>query len=132
MAIFLGSSLRELQIFNPETKCNVSPYLAAIVAAVALALGQPALTAPPVESVGWQPRDIRYPGLIRLHVDATDVDRGIFRVSRTVPVKHSGPLTLLFPKWVPLASRDDRGSAARPLPIAIQGVLMRVGEPRPW
>jgi predicted metalloprotease with PDZ domain len=79
----------------------MSAYLAAILAPIALALGQPALSAPAVESAGWQPRDIRYPGVIRLDVEATDVERGIFRVSQVIPVASAGRLTLLFPKWVP-------------------------------
>lgn len=46
------------------------------------------------------PRDIPYPGAIRLDVDATDVQRGIFRVKESIPVAEAGPLTLLFPKWL--------------------------------
>ncbi|HEX4113833.1 MAG TPA: peptidase M61 [Stellaceae bacterium] len=46
------------------------------------------------------PQDRPYPGTIRLAVDATDTMRGIFRVRETVPVR-SGPLVLLFPKWIP-------------------------------
>src|SRR5215204_3405532 len=38
---------------------------------------------------------------ITLDVDATDVERGIFRVSETIRVARAGRLTLLFPKWVP-------------------------------
>ncbi|HEV2652744.1 MAG TPA: PDZ domain-containing protein [Rhizomicrobium sp.] len=46
------------------------------------------------------PRDIAYPGTIRLSVDATDVTRGVFRVHEIIPV-HAGALTLLYPKWLP-------------------------------
>ena len=46
------------------------------------------------------PRDVAYPGTVRLQVDATDTIRGIFRVKETVPVG-AGPLTLLYPKWLP-------------------------------
>ncbi len=45
------------------------------------------------------PRDIAFPGVITLAVDATDLERRIFRVHETVPVQ--GPITLLFPKWLP-------------------------------
>lgn len=79
----------------------MSSCLATMLAALALGLAQPAMAAPAVESACWQPRDLAYPGQIRLEVDATDVQRGIFRVSQTIPVKRSGRLTLLFPKWVP-------------------------------
>lgn len=47
------------------------------------------------------PEDLPYPGLIRLHVDARDTERGIFRVRETIPVQGAGPLTLLFPEWLP-------------------------------
>jgi predicted metalloprotease with PDZ domain len=39
--------------------------------------------------------------VITLHVDATDVERGIFHVRETIPVEHAGSVTLLFPTWVP-------------------------------
>jgi predicted metalloprotease with PDZ domain len=38
---------------------------------------------------------------IDLHVDATDVRRGIFRIKETVRAFHAGSLTLLFPEWLP-------------------------------
>lgn len=46
-------------------------------------------------------RDIAYPGTIRLAIDATDTQRGIYRVRETIPVAGPGPLTLLFPEWLP-------------------------------
>jgi len=46
------------------------------------------------------PADTPYPGTIALQVDATDLDRRIFRVKETLPVK-PGPLTLLYPRWLP-------------------------------
>jgi predicted metalloprotease with PDZ domain len=46
------------------------------------------------------PNDEPFSGMIRLAVDATDVTRHIFRVTETIPVQ-SGPLTLLYPKWLP-------------------------------
>ena len=45
-------------------------------------------------------RDVAYPGTIRLTVDATDIQQGIFKVRETIPVS-AGPLTLLYPKWLP-------------------------------
>lgn len=47
------------------------------------------------------PRDIAYPGTIRLEVDATDTVQRIYRVKETIPVASSGPMTLLFPAWLP-------------------------------
>ena len=46
------------------------------------------------------PRDIAYPGTIRLHVDASDLAHRIFRVHETIPVS-AGPVTLLYPQWIP-------------------------------
>ena len=47
-----------------------------------------------------QPRDVPYPGTIKLEVDATNLAQRIFRVRQTIPVQ-AGPLTLLYPMWVP-------------------------------
>ena len=47
------------------------------------------------------PQDVAYPGVLQLSVDATDLDRRIFRVQETIPVSASGPFTLLFPRWLP-------------------------------
>jgi predicted metalloprotease with PDZ domain len=62
-----------------------------------LDLPQPARETPPIP----QPRDIVFPGTIRLHVDATDVDRRIFCAREVIPVPQAGPMTLLYPKWLP-------------------------------
>lgn len=47
------------------------------------------------------PQDKPYPGVLKLSVDATDLDRRIFRVRETIPVAGPGPMTLLFPMWLP-------------------------------
>ncbi|MEI6235526.1 MAG: peptidase M61 [Planctomycetota bacterium] len=47
------------------------------------------------------PRDVPFPGTIELRVDATDVQRRIFRVTETIPVAQSGQMTLLYPQWLP-------------------------------
>src|SRR5258706_14334667 len=46
------------------------------------------------------PRDIAYPGTLTLSVDLTDLNRRLFMVRESVPVK-PGPLTLLYPQWLP-------------------------------
>ncbi|WP_026046395.1 M61 family metallopeptidase [Sphingomonas sp. PAMC 26621] len=46
------------------------------------------------------PRDLPYPGSLKIAVDATDVAHGVFRVSETIPVK-AGPIVLLYPQWLP-------------------------------
>jgi predicted metalloprotease with PDZ domain len=57
----------------------------------------PSLSSPPDVVV---PKDVPFGGTIRLGVDATDVTRHIFRVTETIPIQ-SGPMTLLYPKWLP-------------------------------
>lgn len=47
-----------------------------------------------------EPRQSSYPGTIVISVDATDVAKRIFRVREVIPVK-AGPLTLLYPEWIP-------------------------------
>src|SRR6266850_1420289 len=46
------------------------------------------------------PQDILYPGTLTLSVDLTDLDRRLFIVRESVPVK-PGPFTLLYPQWLP-------------------------------
>ncbi|WP_395944041.1 M61 family metallopeptidase [Brevundimonas sp.] len=60
--------------------------------APALPAPQPAIPAP---------RDVAYPGVIQLDVDATNLAQHIFDVTETIPVSQSGPLTLFFPEWLP-------------------------------
>lgn len=57
---------------------------------------QPLPLPPPIEA----PRDVAYPGLLTLAVDATDLDRRVFRAHETIPVK-PGPMTLLYAQWPP-------------------------------
>jgi hypothetical protein len=47
------------------------------------------------------PRDVPYPGVIQLQVDATDLDHRAFRVREIIPVAVPGRTTLLYPKWLP-------------------------------
>ncbi len=56
---------------------------------------------PPISAEIAQPKDARYPGTISLAVDATDTVRHIFRVHETIPVANTGPMTLLYPRWLP-------------------------------
>jgi len=77
--------------------------------AAALSLAAPALaqigTARPeplaIPAAMPAPRDIPYPGTLRLEIDASDTGRGIYRAVETIPVAGPGPLTLLYPQWLP-------------------------------
>ena len=55
----------------------------------------------PAQAGRWQPRDVPFPGPIRLEVDATDVERAIVTVRETIPLSGQRAMTLLFPTWVP-------------------------------
>jgi len=78
------------------------PILCALAAAVGIALAQspgPQPSAMPAPIAA--PRDIPYPGTLRVTVDATDTARRIFRTHETVPVRGGEPLVLLYPDWLP-------------------------------
>ena len=47
------------------------------------------------------PKDTPYPGAIRLSVDASDLERHIFTVRETIPVRGGEPTVLLYPQWLP-------------------------------
>jgi predicted metalloprotease with PDZ domain len=47
-------------------------------------------------------QDVPYPGAIALDIDATDLERGVYRVKQTVPVTPGArELVLLLPEWIP-------------------------------
>ena len=58
---------------------------------------QPNATPTPIPAA----RDIPYPGVMTLAVDATDIQRRIFHVRQTIPVESAGPMVLLYPEWLP-------------------------------
>ncbi|MDH7973749.1 PDZ domain-containing protein [Sphingomonas sp. AR_OL41] len=53
-------------------------------------------------------RDVPYPGMMTLDIDATDTERGIFTVKETLTVAGGGHMVLLFPKWLP-GAHSPRG-----------------------
>ena len=57
----------------------------------------PAPLPPPIAEAVNRP----YPGVLQLKVDATDLVHKIYRVSEVIPVAGPGPMTLLYPKWLP-------------------------------
>lgn len=72
-------------------------------------------------------RDVAYPGVITHSVDATDVTRGIFHITETIPVAAGGPLTLLYPKWIP-GHHSPSGQLAQ-----LAGLKFSAGgQPLPW
>lgn len=83
--------------------------------AAALALSTAALSAPgaaqaqaspgpqpfPMPPRTEPPQDVAYPGTLKVSVDATDLDHHIYRIHETIPVSKAGPMTLLYPQWLP-------------------------------
>jgi predicted metalloprotease with PDZ domain len=57
-------------------------------------------------------RDVAWPGVLTLSVDASDVTRGIFPINETIPVVAAGSLTLLYPKWLP-GHHSDSGQISQ-------------------
>jgi predicted metalloprotease with PDZ domain len=74
------------------------------------------------------PQDVAYPaGALKLQVDATDTDHHIFRVRETIPVAQAGPLTLLYPQWLP-GNHAPNG----PMKNAAGFVFRANGQVIPW
>jgi predicted metalloprotease with PDZ domain len=81
------------------------------VAALLIALSAPAAaqdairsapTAVPIIQTIPDAQDKPYPGGLTLSIDATDIQRGAYRVTETIPVPAgTSRLTLLLPQWLP-------------------------------
>ena len=80
-----------------------SALVALALAFAPAALAQPSPGPQPLDPPAASPaaQDTPYPGLIRLDVDASDTARRIVRIKETIPVAGPGPLTLLYPQWLP-------------------------------
>jgi predicted metalloprotease with PDZ domain len=78
---------------------------AALILSAAPAAAQSVQLSQPQAAVPRRPvieaRDVPYPGVLALEVDASDTRRGIFKVRQTVPVAGPGTLTLRYPQWLP-------------------------------
>ena len=74
------------------------------------------------------PRDVDYPGVMRVAVDATDLDRHIFDVRQSIPVAQAGPMTLLYPKWLPGVHSPLRNTVHLMAGLTITAN----GQPVPW
>jgi predicted metalloprotease with PDZ domain len=66
-------------------------------------------------------RDVPYPGTMILNVDATDIEQNILKVAQTIPVAKAGPMTLLFPKWLP-GNHAPRGEIEK-----LAGLVIKAG-----
>jgi len=74
----------------------------AFASSAGIALAQSAGPQPlPMPAQIAAPKDVPYAGTLQLDVDATDLDRHIFNVRETVPVRGGEPIALLYPQWLP-------------------------------
>ncbi len=103
---------------------------AALPATAIAQINPPGNTLPqPVPIVDTIPaaRDVDYPGVIRLDVDATDTVQGIYRVRETIPVARTGHMVLLMPKWLP-GKHGPRGEIEK-----LAGLVVKSnGRELPW
>lgn len=88
-----------------QSRLSAAGLALLLVSAAPAALAQVASTYPPALPAP-QPaipavRDVAYPGVIRLDIDATNLTQHIFAITETIPVAQSGPMTLFFPEWLP-------------------------------
>lgn len=90
-----AAAIRPLFIVEPYLRIFVHFAIAAFFAVPTSA------QAPAPAAIAQAPQDVRYPGVLTLHVDATDTGRGIFTVRQTIPVARPGRLTLRYPQWLP-------------------------------
>ena len=83
----------------------VAPLIAALFLSTSPLTAQVPRTAPlALPIIGTIPaaQDVAYPGTMDLDIDATDVVRGVYRVTQTIAVKPgSDDLVLLLPQWLP-------------------------------
>ncbi len=63
--------------------------------------------------------DARFPGVIDLAVDATDLTHKVFHVTQRIPLQAAGPVTLLYPQWQ-VASHAPTGQVGR-----VAGLVVR-------
>ncbi|HXD00970.1 MAG TPA: peptidase M61, partial [Verrucomicrobiae bacterium] len=76
------------------------PLVIALLPLFARAENSAPVAQPIVDSIPAA-RDVAWPGVVTLSVDASDITRGIVQVHETIPVAAPGPFTLLYPKWLP-------------------------------
>jgi predicted metalloprotease with PDZ domain len=99
------------------------------MAALLIGFGGPVLaqTPAPMPAPIATPQDVAYPGVITLDVDATDYMRGIWSARETIPVSGPGPLTLLYPEWIP-GKHSPRG----PINLFTGLTFTADGQPLQW
>jgi predicted metalloprotease with PDZ domain len=87
---------------NPAGNVNIPPAEGPAPSTPAPEATDAGINGPTTSANGVpRPQDIPYPGTLQLRVDVTDLERHIFNVHEVIPVNAAGPLTLLYPEWLP-------------------------------
>lgn len=68
------------------------------VAVASISDASPGPTPLPATSTIPQPKDVPYPGTVKLAVDTTDITRRVFKIHEDIPVA-SGDVVLFYPRW---------------------------------
>jgi predicted metalloprotease with PDZ domain len=93
-----------------DTLKTISHAAVALLLLTSLTIAQGQRSAPqpvPLPPAIQQPKDVPYPGVIRLEVDATDLAHRVYHIRETIPVASSGPMVLLYPQWIPGTHAPD-------------------------
>jgi len=89
-------------MMRPAARLLVTACASALLFSAGSALAQVGTPALPVALAPIPAaKDEAYPGVIKLDVDATDIDRRLIQVRQTIPVSGPGPLILFYPQWIP-------------------------------
>ena len=72
------------------------------------------------------PKDVPYPGTIRLSVDTTDLERRMYTMRESIPVRAGEPTVLLLPQWLP-GNHSPTGRADKLAGLVIRANGARVG-----
>jgi len=88
--LLCGAALCASALLSPAAHAQVQPASNSFPMAVPVAINVP------------DARDVAYPGVITLDVDATDLSTGATRVTEKIPVApDTAHLALLLPEWIP-------------------------------
>ena len=85
---------------GPGHRMHRKTLLALSLALALPAIGAAALAQTSPQAPVYDAVKTPYPGTIQLDVDATNLSQRVFQVKQRIPVA-AGPVTLLFPKWLP-------------------------------
>ena len=106
----------------------VAPLILALSVSTQALAANSAPMAVPIQQTVPDAQDVAYPGTMTLDIDATDVVRGDYKVTQTIPVAAGAKeLILLYPQWLP-GNHGPRGPLAE-----LVGVQFFVdGKPVEW